>query len=227
MYPQVQYPTVVNQDVPAFSHQMVGMVPTYPMTMVPPPQQRTILTQPQRQQPQYTREEPIQMDNHHSIAVSINNDDDGYLNTFLDIVKKSDPAIATLILNTPDLLNALWTAPQGSVSWFLWYGRFGGPLSKDNGPPIDALDLCCYCHDYGLSRKGLQDLTKLVLNHFGEDKCSKDAVWYINMINTWLFTVAEWCYRNYQKILIVILILVVAWLLWRYLALLRLTNESY
>jgi hypothetical protein len=86
----------------------------------------------------------------------------------------------------------------GETRWIIFYGTYGGPASKNDGDPIDCLDLMCKFHDATFNSGNPSDMALgescAYLKSIGMIK-SASANYYATNINTRLFGSACWIWR--------------------------------
>jgi len=114
-----------------------------------------------------------------------------YLNRFENIFK-----LAMNRMSTWEERRLMTTIPTGDCHLYLYYGNYGGPLSKSTGDPVDALDLACMLHDKGLHRRYFKGLVKIIRQYFDGRPVSEGALSYMDSIDSILFSIVEFLYMN-------------------------------
>lgn len=97
-----------------------------------------------------------------------------------------------------DVLIPLKVPATGKTRWVLFYGTYGGPASKNNGDPIDCLDLMCKFHDATFNYGTPSDIALAQSCEYLKSVnmiLSQDAISYATNINTRFFSAACWIWR--------------------------------
>jgi hypothetical protein len=100
--------------------------------------------------------------------------------------------------------------------YIIFYGTFGGPASKNQGDPIDCLDLSCKLHDATFNQGNASDIAlSQSVEYLTQQNMirSVSAQQYANGIQTKAFSIGCWLWRwvgVWIIILIAILIVICA-----------------